>query len=185
MIFCKNTIFAFLLIGALFCYSHAELYPDEVLIDTTYKEQSSSSKTGLVIGSVLTGIGVVFFIAAATYTPDKEDNKKSNTHTTDCGNSSNNACLASQFADTFKDFELDLGGAFWAGIGFIFALIGVPILIYNIVKNSFTSDHPIMNDDFVYSPERRNLQKSSVQIQFTPTINFMNSSAGFNATLRF
>lgn len=185
MIFCKNTIFAFLLIGALFCYSHAELYPDEVLIDTTYKEQSSSSKTGLVIGSVLTGIGVVFFIAAATYTPEKEDNKKSNTHTTDCGNSSSNACLASQFADTFKDFELDLGGAFLAGIGFIFALIGVPILIYNIGKSSITPNHPLMNDDFVYSPERRNPQKSSVQIQFTPTINFMNSSAGFNATLRF
>ena len=185
MIFCKNTIFAFLLIGALFCYSHAELYPDEVVLDTNYNESSSSSKTGIVIGSVLTGIGVVFLIAAATYTPDKEDNKKSNTHTTDCGNSSSNACLASQFADTFKDFELDLGGAFLAGIGFIFALIGVPILIYNIGKNSITPNHPLMNEDFVYSPERYKPQKSSIQIKFTPTVNFMKSSAGFNATLRF
>lgn len=168
MIFCKNTIFAFLLIGALFCYSHAELYPDEVLIDTTYTEQSSSSNTGLVIGSVLTGIGVVFFIAAATYTP-KEDN----TTLKDCLDGKRCSLAGDLTAPTYT------------ALGVIFSLIGVPIIIYNISKNSITPDHPLMNDDFVYSPKRRNPQKSYVQIQFTPTVNFMNSSAGFNATLRF
>lgn len=168
MIFCKNTIFAFLLIGALCCYSHAELYPDEVLIDTTYQEQSSSSNTGIVIGSVLTGIGVVFFIAAATYTP-KEDN----TTLKDC------------LDEKRCSLAGDLTGPTYAALGVIFSLIGIPIIIYNFSKNSITPDHPLMNDDFVYSPKHRNPQKSSVQIQFTPTINFMNSSAGFNATLRF
>lgn len=168
MIFCKNTIFAFLLIGALFCYSHAELYPDEVLIDSTYTEQSSSSNTGLVIGSVLTGIGVVFFIAAATYTP-KEDN------------TTLKDCLDGKRCSLVGDLTVPT----YTALGVIFSLIGVPIIIYNISKNSITPDHPLMNDDFVFSPGLRKTQKSSVQIQFTPTINFMNSSAGFNATLKF
>ena len=169
MIFCKNTIFAFLLIGALFCYSHAELYPDEVVLDTNYNESSSSSKTGIVIGSVLTGLGVVFFISAAVYTPEKEEN----TSLKDCLN--NNSC------SLVGDLTVPVLG----GASLLFLLIGVPILIYNIGKNSITPNHPLMNEDFVYSSKRYRPQKSSIQIKFTPTVNFMKSSAGFNATLRF
>ena len=165
MIFCKNTIFAFLLIGALFCYSHAELYPDEVLIDSTYTEQSSSSNTGLVIGSVLTGIGVIFFIAAANTSHTKQDKP---------------------IEDVTVGVAEGMAAVAIGGLGVIFSLIGLPILLYNICsKISASPDHPLMNDDFVFSPGLRKTQKSSVQIQFTPTINFMNSSAGFNATLKF
>lgn len=88
-----------------------------------------------------------------------------------------------------EGFADGLGEAIAVGLlvtlGIVALIVAIPIIIYNIGEKMAYSDNPFIKNDFTDSSGGRNPQKSTIQIEFAPSINSVNTGAGFSAILSF
>ena len=155
MIFCKNTIFAFLLIGALCCcfaknsQHYNTMEPtiawhdyNAINIQTeNYIKNSSDARTNKArenTGKAIDGIG-----------------------------------------KGLGEFILT---GLLVTVGLVALIVAIPIIIYNIGEKMVYSDNPLHNE-FVHSSQRN--KEESIQVKISPIMNLDNSSAGINAILSF
>ena len=139
--------------------------------------------TGMIIGGCLAGTGIISFIYAATYTPErKQHNSKCSSERT---SSSKRTCEFQDFATSSLE---GLGDGIIVGfsylLGITFSLIGLPIFIYNSVQYNYHKEHANYRDELQERLMYYKSKNNSSQLTIAPTVNLLGGT-GFNATLRF
>ena len=158
MIFCKNTIFAFLLIGALCCCF-------------AKNSQHYNTMAPTIAWNNYNAIN----IQAEKYIKNSSDARTSK--------------ASANTGKAIDGIGKGLGEAILAGllvtVGVVALIVAIPIIIYNIGEKMAYSDNPFIKNDFADSSGGRNPQKSTIQIEFAPSINSVNTGAGLSAILSF
>lgn len=159
MIFCKNTIFAFLLIGALCCSCFAK------------NSQHYNTMEPTIAWHDYNAIN----IQTENYIKNSSDARTNKAR--------------ENTGKAIDGIGKGLGEAILAGllvtVGVVALIVAIPIIIYNIGEKMAYSDNPFIKNDFTDSSGGRNPQKSTIQIEFAPSINSVNTGAGFSAILSF
>jgi len=159
MIFCKNTIFAFLLIGALCCcFARNSQHYNTMAPTIAWNNYSAIN------------------IQAENYIKNSSDAAQTN-------NAGKN--IEKALNGLGENIEINIIGGALLMVGLVALIVAIPIIIYNIGEKMAYSDNPFIKNDFADSSGGRNPQKSTIQIEFAPSINSVNTGAGLSAILSF
>ncbi|MFA6836645.1 MAG: hypothetical protein WCR04_09635, partial [Fibrobacteraceae bacterium] len=120
---------------------------------------------GMIVGGVLTGVGVTFLVGGLTIGNDKSD---------DVGETLGNA----------------IAGAFMLLLSVPCNLVGIPVLTVNTYYFIVHKNHAIKRDKYRESLKRYKQRKESedsdaVQLMIVPSVNFANASGGLNLLVAF
>ena len=157
MIFCKNTIFIFLLIGALFCCSFAKDSQHYYTMAPTIAWHNYKAMN-IQVNNL------------SYQTSDASSNNNARDYMKKVGNS-----IEKDVKEGSETMLLQM-------LGITALIIVIPIIIYNIGKNMTYSENPLHNK-FVHSSQR--YKEEFIQVRISPTMNLNNSSAGINAFILF
>ena len=140
----------------------AEIYQNliaEENLDANY----TPNVVGIVIGSVFTGIGTLWFFNGLQCYFDKYSNP-----------------------ETSGDMN-DVLGFISIYLSIPPFSIGIPLLVHNINKYSNRKNHAEKRDEYIRAYKRYKKQKeeTSLQIMLLPSINFAHKSTGLNAVVAF
>lgn len=169
---------------------------DEADAKANYAKANKDINTLAFIGSgALFGLGIYFFISAATYDPKKTERQKNNLK--NCNESSNDACpignAASVTEAIIKDAGASIGdatnnainvGSYFLG-GVISIGGGIAILVVNYFISNKYKRYEKKRDAYQQALDRYKAKKRSMKFIVTPTMNLLNASGGIRASLQF